>query len=297
VEHLYIATNHNYLLFFTDKGRCYWLKVYEIPEGGRASKGRAIQNLLQIEAGDKVRAYMAVPDLTNEEILKTHSIIMVTKKGTVKKTELEAYSRPRSTGIIAINIEEGDELLEAKMVKAGDHVIIAKRSGMAIRFPEEKVRNMGRNATGVKGVEMVDDTDEVIGMVVVDNESYDLLVVSDNGYGKRSKVDEYRLQNRGGKGVITLKVTEKTGSLVAIRQVTDQDDLMIITRNGISIRMKVADIRAAGRNTQGVRLIRLSDDDRIAAVTQVAERDEEEITPTENNSPAEEPQGPEAGAE
>jgi DNA gyrase subunit A len=276
IEHLFTGWTHNYLLFFTEKGRCYWLRVWEVPEGSRASKGRAIQNLIQIDKDDKVKAFINVANLKDEDVLNNTSIIMATRKGVVKKTLLEAYSRPRVNGINAININDGDELLEAKLVSPGDHVVMAVRSGYAIRFEEDQVRNMGRTSTGVRGIRLAAGNDEVVGMVIVSNNEAQLLVVSEKGFGKRSSIEDYRITNRGGKGVKTLNVTSKTGSLIAIKVVEDDaNDLMIITRNGITIRMAIADIREAGRATQGVRLIRIQEGDKIAAVTKVAEAEEE----------------------
>lgn len=277
VEHLFATHAHNYLLIFTEKGMCYWLRVFEVPEGGKTSKGRAIQNLINIEKDDSIKAYISVPDLKDEEVLKTYSIIMCTRKGVVKKTSLEAYSRPRTNGIIGTLINAGDDLLEAKLCKPTDHVVIAVRSGRAIRFQEDQVRSMGRVSAGVRGISLDSERDEVIGMVVVPDGEASLLVVSANGYGKRSGIEDYRITHRGGKGVTTMKITDKTGDLVAIKHVTDEGgDLMIITENGITIRMKLADIREAGRATQGVRLIRLNESDSIAAVSKVAEEDEPE---------------------
>lgn len=281
VEHLYTAHTHNYLLLFTEKGHCFWLKVFEIPEGSRVTKGRAIQNLIQIAPDDKVKAYITVETLEDEALLNSTAIVMCTSKGVVKKTLLEAYSRPRASGIIAININEGDELIEAKLVANGDYIVLASRSGRACTFHEDRVRDMGRGATGVRGIDLDDDNDAVIGMVIVKgedvaNNSTRLLVVSQQGYGKQSEIGDYRVTNRGGKGVTTLKITEKTGSLIAIKEVAGKEDLMIITKNGMTIRMAVSEVREAGRNTQGVRLIRLNDGDEIAAVTRLAERDEEE---------------------
>ncbi|HHG84287.1 MAG TPA: DNA gyrase subunit A, partial [Bacteroidetes bacterium] len=277
IEHLFTGWTHNYLLFFTEKGRCYWLRVWEIPEGSKASKGRAIQNLIRIEKDDKVKAFINVANLKDEDVLNNTSIIMATKKGVIKKTFLKAYSRPRVNGIIAINVNDGDELLEAKLVSPEDHVILAVRSGRAIRFPENETRNMGRTSTGVRGINLKGKQDEVIGMVIVSSSNAQLLVVSEQGYGKRSSIEDYRITKRGGKGVQTLKVTEKTGGLIAIKTVEDDaNDLMIITRNGITIRMAIGDIREAGRATQGVRLIRIQKGDEIAAVTKVAEAEEVE---------------------
>ncbi len=269
LEHLYIATAHNYMLFFTEKGKCFWLRVFEIPEGGKTSKGRAIQNMLNIETDDKVRAIINLKDLKNEEYVKNNYIILCTKKGTIKKTSLEAYSRPRLNGINAININEGDHLLEARLTNGSSEVLMALRSGRAIRFNEKTVRPMGRTATGVRGITLGGKNDEVIGMICVNNTEESILVVSEKGYGKRSDLEDYRVTNRGGKGVKTINVTEKTGSLIAIKNVTDRDDLMIINLSGIIIRMGVSDLRVMGRATQGVRLINLKEDDGIAAVAKV----------------------------
>jgi DNA gyrase subunit A len=280
LEHLYIATAHNYMLFFTEKGKCFWLRVYEIPEGGKTSKGRAIQNMLNIETDDKVRAIINLKDLKDEDYIKNNFIILCTKKGTIKKTSLEAYSRPRLNGINAININEGDHLLEARLTNGNSEVIMALRSGRAIRFNESTVRPMGRTTTGVRGITLGGVDDEVIGMICVNSTEESILVVSEKGYGKRSDVDDYRVTNRGGKGVKTLNITEKTGKLIAIKNVTDTDDLMIINLSGIIIRMAVSDLRVMGRATQGVRLINLKDDDGIAAVAKV-ECEIEEIEDTE----------------
>jgi DNA gyrase subunit A len=269
LEHLYIATAHNYMLFFTEKGKCFWLRVYEIPEGGKTSKGRAIQNMLNIEADDKVRAIINLKDLKDEEYVNNNYIILCTKKGTIKKTSLEAYSRPRQNGINAININEGDHLLEARLTNGTSEVLMALRSGRAIRFNESTVRPMGRTATGVRGITLGGKTDEVIGMICVNSPEESILVVSEKGYGKRSDLEDYRVTNRGGKGVKTINVTEKTGSLIAIKNVTDTDDLMIINLSGIIIRMGVSDLRVMGRATQGVRLINLKEEDGIAAVAKV----------------------------
>jgi len=269
LEHLYIATAHNYMLFFTEKGKVFWLRVYEIPEGGKTSKGRAIQNMLNIESDDKVRAIINLKDLKDEEYVNNNYIILCTKKGTIKKTSLEAYSRPRLNGINAININEGDQLLEARLTNGNNEVLMALRSGRAIRFNESTVRPMGRTATGVRGITLGGKNDEVIGMICVNNAEDSILVVSEKGYGKRSDLEDYRVTNRGGKGVKTINVTEKTGSLIAIKNVTDSDDLMIINLSGILIRMGVSDLRVMGRATQGVRLINLKDDDGIAAVAKV----------------------------
>lgn len=286
VEHLFVANTHNYMLFFTEQGRCFWMKVYELPEGGKATKGRAIQNLIAIPKEDKIKAYLNIENLKDVDYLNSHNIIMCTKKGIIKKTTLEAYSRPRTNGINAITIREGDELLEAKLTNGNCEVIIAKKSGKAIRFNESLVRPMGRNASGVKGITLESDKDEVIGMLTVDKETLDtatVLVVSEKGYGKRSylvdpetKEDEYRVTGRGGKGVKTLNITEKTGDLIAIKNVSDEDGLMIINRSGLTIRMRVDALRTMGRATQGVRLINIKDNDAIASVAVVPVEEEEE---------------------
>ena len=275
LEHLFVGTNHQYMLFFTQKGRCFWLRVFEIPEGSKTSKGRAIQNLINIEQDDKVMAFICTQDLKDEEYINSHYVIMATKKGQVKKTSLEQYSRPRSNGINAITIKDGDVLLEAKLTTGKSQVVLAVKSGKAIRFEENKTRPMGRNASGVRGIRLANDADEVIGMVSVNDMDSDILVVSENGYGKRSKLEDYRMTNRGGKGVKTISITEKTGSLVSIKNVSDSDDLMIINRSGIAIRMEVESLRVMGRATQGVRLINLRDDDTIAAVAKVLKDDED----------------------
>lgn len=278
IEHLYIATMHNYILFFTEKGKCFWLRVFEIPEGTKTSKGRAIQNLINITPDDKVKAVINVKDINNKEYVENNFIILCTKRGTIKKTSLEAYSRPRQNGINAINIKEDDQLLSAKLTNGTNEVLLALRSGRAIRFNEAKVRPMGRNATGVRGITLANAKDEVVGMVCIEQDIYDILVVSENGYGKRSKLEDYRVTNRGGKGVKTINITDKTGALIALKDVLDSDDLMIINKSGIIIRLAVKDLRVMGRATQGVRLINLRDDDSIAAVTQVEEdKDEENI--------------------
>jgi DNA gyrase subunit A len=270
LEHLFVATNHNYLLFFTEKGKCFWMRAFEIPEGTKASKGRAIQNLISIEPEDKVRAYINVKDLKDEEYTANNFIILATQKGTIKKTSLAAYSRPRLNGINAITIHEGDQLLEAKLTHGEDEVVMALKSGRAIRFNEKTVRPMGRNAAGVRGIRLSSADDEVVGMICLPKEKkMEILVVSENGYGKRSDIDDYRVTNRGGKGVKTLNITEKTGALIAIKGVTDSDDLMIINRSGIIIRMAVSNLRVMGRATQGVRLIKINEGDAIAAVTKV----------------------------
>ncbi len=281
VETIFVATNHQYMLFFTEWGRCYWLRVYEIPEGTKASKGRAIQNLINIPMEDKVRAFMNTRDLKDEEYIQNHFIVMVTKEGVIKKTSLEAYSRPRVNGINAITIREGDLLLEAKLTTGQDEILIAKKSGKAIRFNEEKVRSMGRNASGVRGVTLENDKDEVIGMVTIPpgDTEHTILVVSEKGYGKRTDLEDYRVTNRGGKGVKTLNTTEKTGSLVAIKAVSDEDDLVIINKSGVMIRTGIAELRVMGRATQGVRIINLKKNDSIASVARVpaAEEEDEEL--------------------
>ncbi len=276
LEHLFVGTNHQYMLFFTQKGKCFWMRVYEIPEGSRTSKGRAIQNLINIESDDKVKAFICTQDLKDEEYVNSHYVIMATKKGTVKKTSLEQYSRPRQNGINAIGIREGDELLEAKLTTGTSQIFLGLKSGKAIRFEESKTRPMGRNASGVRGIRLAnEDDDEVIGMVSVHNFEDELLVVSENGYGKRSSIDDYRITNRGGKGVKTISITEKTGGLVAIKNVCDSDDLMIINKSGIAIRMSVEDLRVMGRATQGVKLINIKGNDSIAAVAKVMKDDDD----------------------
>jgi DNA gyrase subunit A len=279
-EHLFMASNHNYMLFFTDHGRCYWMKVYEIPEGSKASKGRAIQNLISMPKEDNIKAFINIVNLKDEDYINNNFIIMCTKNGIIKKTTVEAYSRPRANGINAISIREGDELLEAKLTNGNSEVILAKKSGKAIRFNESKVRPMGRNASGVMGVRLENDQDEVVGMICVspEVEGTSILVVSEKGYGKRSDLEDYRITGRGGKGVKTLNVTDKTGKLVSIKDVTDNDDLMIINKSGITIRMSVADLRVMGRATQGVRLIKMRETDEIASVAKVSkEEDVEEL--------------------
>ncbi len=269
LEHLFVGTNHQYMLFFTQKGKCFWMRVYEIPEGSKTSKGRAIQNLINIEQDDKVMAFICTQDLKDEDYINSHYVIMATKKGQVKKTALEQYSRPRTNGINAITIKEDDELLEAKLTTGESQVMLALKSGKAIRFEEAKTRPMGRNASGVRGITLAHDNDEVIGMIAVDDMESNILVVSENGYGKRSSLDDYRITNRGGKGVKTISITDKTGNLVSIKNVTDSDDLMIINKSGIAIRLAVEDLRVMGRATQGVRLINLKGNDSIAAVAKV----------------------------
>lgn len=276
LEHLYIATAHNYMLFFTEKGRCFWLRAFEIPEGSKTSKGRAIQNLLNIESDDKVKAIINLKDLKDEEYVKSNYIILCTEKGTIKKTSLEAYSRPRVNGINAINIVDGDILLEARLTDGANEVVMSLKSGRAIRFNESTVRPMGRNATGVRGIRLAGKDDKVIGMICVSDINEDILVVSENGYGKRSKIEDYRVTNRGGKGVKTINITAKTGDLIAIKNVVPENDLMIINKSGLIIRMAVDDLRVVGRATQGVRLINLKDDDAIASVAKVDIIDDEE---------------------
>ena len=280
IEHIYVANMHSTMLLFTQKGRCYWLKVYEIPEGSRASKGRALQNVLNIEPDDKIKAYINVGNLKDEDYINNNYIVLATKRGVIKKTSLEAYSRPRANGVNAITVREGDELLEAAMTNGSCHIMLAGRKGRCCRFEETDARPLGRTASGVRGINIEDD-DEVIGMVCYDPSAEDaashtILVVSEHGYGKRSDIDEYRITSRGSKGVKTLNITDKTGDLVAIKNVTDEDDLMIINRSGLTIRMAVSDIRVAGRATQGVRLINIKEGDSIAAVSAVSKNDEEQ---------------------
>ena len=277
LEHLFVGTNHQYMLFFTQKGKCFWMRVFEIPEGSKTSKGRAIQNLINIEPDDKVMAFICTQDLKDEEYVNSRYVIMATKKGQVKKTPLEQYSRPRTNGINAITIKEGDELLEAKLTTGDSQVMLAVKSGKAIRFEEEKTRPMGRNASGVRGIRLADDADEVVGMIAINDTASEILVVSENGYGKRSSIEDYRITNRGGKGVKTISVTDKTGKLVAIKNVIDSDDLMIINKSGIAIRMAVDSLRVMGRATQGVRLIKVREDDSIAAVAKVMREDDPEL--------------------
>ena len=274
LQDLFVGTNHQYMLFFTQKGKCFWMRVYEIPEGSKTAKGRAIQNLINIEQDDKVQAFICTQDLKDEEYINSHYVIMATKKGQVKKTSLEQYSRPRANGINAISIKDGDELLEAKLTNGNSHVMLAVKSGKAIRFEESKTRPMGRGASGVRGITLADTQDEVVGMVAVNDMDANILVVSENGYGKRSSLDDYRITNRGGKGVKTISITDKTGKLVTIKTVTDLDDLMIINKSGIAIRMEVAALRVMGRATQGVKLINLKGDDTIAAVAKVMNDDD-----------------------
>jgi len=294
IEEIFSATNHNWLLIFTQKGRCFWMRIFEVPEGSRTSKGRAIQNLINIESDDKVMAYIPVLDIKDPEYVNSHNVVMCTKKGVVKKTTLEAYSRPRTNGINAITIREDDELLQAKLTDGQNEILMGLRSGKAIRFPEEKVRAVGRTAQGVKGVTLAGPKDEVVGMVIIVDGSKDVLVVSENGYGKRSAVEDYRITNRGGKGVKTLSITEKTGELVAILGVTDEDDLMVINKSGITIRTGADELRTMGRATQGVRLINLRNNDSIAAVCRTPKTEEDQRE--EGVEGAEGPTGEEGGA-
>ncbi|MFZ9146575.1 MAG: DNA gyrase C-terminal beta-propeller domain-containing protein, partial [Sediminibacterium sp.] len=278
VEHLFIASTHDTMLFFTEKGRCFWLRVYEIPEGEKTSKGRAIQNLIQIPPDDKVKAIIEVRKLDDKDYVNNHYIVLCTKKGIIKKTCLEEFSRPRVSGVNAITINEGDELLAARLTDGNNEIMMAVKSGRAIRFPEEKVRPTGRGAIGVAGIEVDDDGDEVVGLVCVNREDKDrtILVVSQKGFGKRTPIDEYRITNRGGKGVKTINVTDKTGALVGLMDVLDSDDLMITCKSGVTIRTSIVDIREAGRATQGVKLIRLDDEDDIAATSIIGDQGEEE---------------------
>nr|WP_294922018.1 DNA gyrase subunit A [uncultured Flavobacterium sp.] len=293
LEHMYVATNHQYMMFFTQKGKCFWMRVYEIPEGSKTAKGRAIQNLVNIESDDKVKAFICTQDLKDKDYINSHNLVMVTKQGQVKKTSLEKYSKPRVNGVAAITIKEGDELLEAKLTNGESQIILAVKSGKLVRFEETKTRPMGRTASGVRGITLKDDTDEVIGMVTVDKNNINdsqILVVTENGYGKRTKLvdddgeDVYRITNRGGKGVKTLNITEKTGKLISINAVTDADDLMIINKSGLTIRMAIEDLRVMGRATQGVRLINLKGKDSIAAVTKVMKDDVAEVIVDEDGN-------------
>jgi DNA gyrase subunit A len=284
LEHMFVATNHQYMMFFTQKGKCFWMRVYEIPEGSKTAKGRALQNLINIESDDKVKAYICTQDLKDLDYIKSHNLIMVTKQGQVKKTSLEKYSKPRINGVAAITIKEGDELLEAKLTNGESQIILAVKSGKLVRFEETKTRPMGRTASGVRGITLKDETDEVIGMVTVNDMNSEILVVAENGYGKRSSLDEYRITNRGGKGVKTLNITEKTGNLISINAVTDADDLMIINKSGLTIRMAVEDLRVMGRATQGVKLINIKGKDSIAAVTKVMKDDVAEVVVDEDGN-------------
>ncbi|CAM3508975.1 DNA gyrase subunit A [Flavobacterium chungbukense] len=293
LEHMFVATNHQYMMFFTQKGKCFWMRVYEIPEGSKTAKGRAIQNLVNIESDDKVKAFICTQDLKDKDYINTHNLVMVTKQGQVKKTSLEKYSKPRANGVAAITIKEGDELIGAQLTNGESQIILAVKSGKLVRFEETKTRPMGRTASGVRGITLKDETDEVIGMVTVDKEDIatsQILVVTENGYGKRTKLvdddgeDVYRITNRGGKGVKTLNITDKTGKLISINAVTDADDLMIINKSGLTIRMAIEDLRVMGRATQGVRLINLKGKDSIAAVTKVMKDDAEEVVVDENGN-------------
>ncbi|MFL2613576.1 MAG: DNA gyrase subunit A [Flavobacteriaceae bacterium] len=275
LQDLFVGTNHQYMLFFTQKGKCFWMRVYEVPEGSKTAKGRAIQNLINIEQDDKVKAFICTQDLKDEDYINNHYVIMATRKGQVKKTSLEQYSRPRANGINAITIREGDELLEAKLTNGNSHVMMAVKSGKAIRFEENKTRPMGRGASGVRGIRLNSENDEVVGMIAVNDMDANILVVSENGYGKRSNLEDYRVTNRGGKGVKTISITDKTGELVTIKNVIDQDDLMIINKSGIAIRMEISGLRVMGRATQGVKLINLKGNDTIAAVAKVMKGEEE----------------------
>ena len=285
VEEMVMANNHDYMLFFSEQGKCFWLKVYEIPEGSKTSKGRAIQNIINLPKDDKIMAYINTKDLKDEEYINSHFIMMCTKKGVVKKTSLEAYSRPRTNGINAITIREGDQLLEAKMTTGNSHIMMAVKSGKAIHFEEEKVRSMGRTAAGVRGIRLANDNDEVVGMICIEDTNSSVLVVAENGYGKRSAVEDYRITNRGGKGVKTINITDKTGPLISLKNVSDTDDLMVINKSGITIRIGVDTLRVMGRATQGVKLIRLREDDSIASVAKVSkfEADEDDLDLLEND--------------
>ena len=276
LEDVFVARNHDYMLFFTERGRCFWLRVFEIPEGAKASKGRAIQNMINIPNDDKVMAFINTKDLKDEEYVSNHYVVMCTKKGQIKKTKLESYSRPRQNGINAITIKEDDQLLEAKLTTGNSQIMMAVKSGKSIRFEEEKVRPMGRTASGVRGIRLANEKDEVVGMICVDDFESSVLVVSENGYGKRSNIDDYRITNRGGKGVKTINVTEKTGNLISLKNVNNENDLMIINKSGITIRISVSELREMGRATQGVRIIKLRENDSIAAVAKVpAQKDED----------------------
>ena len=284
LEHLFVATNHQYMMFFTQKGKCFWMRVYEIPEGSKTAKGRALQNLINIESDDKVKAFICTQDLKDKDYTTSHNLIMVTKKGQVKKTSLDKYSKPRVNGVAAITIKEGDELLAAQLTDGNSQIMIAVKSGKMVRFEETKTRPMGRTASGVRGITLKDESDEVIGMVSVNDMESEILVVAEKGYGKRSSIEEYRITNRGGKGVKTLNITEKTGKLISINSVTDADDLMIINKSGLTIRMAVEDLRVMGRATQGVKLINIKENDSIAAVTKVMKDDVEEVVVDEDGN-------------
>ena len=293
LEHLFVSSNHQYLLFFTQKGKCFWMRVYEIPEGSKTAKGRAVQNLINIEQDDKIKAFVSVQNLKDEEYINNNYLIMATKQGTVKKTLLKEYSRPRQNGINAITIKEGDELIEAKLTSGSSQLMLAVKSGRAIRFGEDKVRAVGRNSQGVRGIDLDIENDEVVGMIAIENPREEtVLVVSENGYGKRSYIDDpetheavYRITNRGGKGVKTISITEKTGQLVAIKSVLEGEDLMIINKSGIAIRLSIDTLRISGRATQGVKLINIKGKDSIAAVTKVMKEDDEETDAAEELTP------------
>jgi DNA gyrase subunit A len=274
-EHLFIASTHSYLLIFTQSGKLFWIKAYNVPEGNKTSKGRPLQNLIQIEKDDKVKAVVSVKNLEDQEYINNNYLIMCTKKGTIKKTTLEAYSRPRANGINAITINEGDTLLDVRLTSGKDEIVLATKEGMAVRFHESTVRPMGRTAAGVKGISIDEANNEVIGMVVITHPATQLLVISEKGYGKRSDIEEFRLTNRGAKGVKALNITEKTGHLVSIMEVTDKDQLMIMTQAGIAIRFSVSELRVMGRNTQGVRVIRLNEDDDISSIAKIEMMEEE----------------------
>lgn len=279
IEHLFVASTHNYLLLFTEQGKCYWLKVYEVPEGNKTSKGRPIQNIINIPQDDTIKAFINIEDLKDEEFLDTHHIIMATKRGTVKKTSMREYSRPRSNGVNAITVREGDELVTAALTNGKCEIILGSKKGYAVRFNEDEVRAIGRTGSGVRGITLRGDDDELIGMVCADTTAEvkeDIMVVSENGYGKRSALDDYRITSRGGKGVISLNVTDKTGNMIAIQSVTDDNDLMIINESGLTIRIGLNSLRTMGRNTQGVSLIKLKDNDAIAAVSKIEHEDEDE---------------------
>jgi DNA gyrase subunit A len=285
IEHIFTAFTHDYLLVFTEKGRCFWLRIYEIPEGNKTTKGRAVQNLIQIAPDDKIRTYLAVNQINDEDYLNNNFVVFCTKKGVIKKTTLEAYSRPRANGINAISINDDDQLLSVCLTNGESHIMIATREGQAIHFPEETVRAMGRTATGVRGVRLGDNpTNEVVGMICVQEQTETVMVVSENGYGKRSSIEDYRITNRGGKGVKTINITEKTGSLIGVVNVKDDDDLMIINQSGVTIRLRVNDIRVAGRNTQGVRLISLKNGDSISSITRVPGEKEEAVDPLDGGA-------------
>ena len=296
IEHLYIATMHNTMLFFTRKGKCFWLKVYAIPEGSRQSKGRAIQNLISLEPDDALRAFINVKNLNDEEYINNNYIVLCTTKGIIKKTSLEAYSRPRTNGVNAITVREGDELLEARMTNGSHQIMLAVKSGRAIRFPESGVRPMGRTASGVRGIKLANENDIVIGMITVEGKEKDVLVVSEKGYGKRSDIEDYRVTNRGGKGVKTINVTDKTGFLIALKDVSDNHDLMIITQYGNALRIPIISLRVMGRATQGVRLINLKENDSIASVAPVfVEEEETDKSIIEENNQSLEENGKEFG--